>query len=104
MLDLKPEYVAIIDALLAQYVPDMTVWAYGSRVQGTAHTSSDVDLVIRNPKDLTQPQKNLMSLRSAFRDSILPITVDVQDWARIPVAFQEEIERQHIEFRKKNLS
>ncbi len=28
----------------------VAVWAYGSRVNGTAHESSDLDLVLRNGK------------------------------------------------------
>ena len=72
------------------------VWAYGSRVSGRAHASSDLDLVLRNPVDLSVPQKKLVELRAAISESDLPILVDVMDWARIPQAFREEIEREHV--------
>lgn len=32
MIDLAPEYTVIVQNILATYVPDMLVWAFGSRV------------------------------------------------------------------------
>ena len=49
MLDLRPEWLEIVRHLLAVHLPDAEVWAYGSRVQGTCHEGSDLDLVARNP-------------------------------------------------------
>ena len=77
-------------------MPDVEVWAYGSRVAGTAHEGSDLDLVLRNPQQLDVPQKNIYKLRDALSESNLPIIVDVSDWARIPEAFRCDIERQHV--------
>jgi uncharacterized protein len=93
MLDLRPEWLEILRQLLALHVPDAEVLAYGSRVQGTAHQGSDLDLVVRNPSDNEKPQPNLSSLQQAFSDSNLPILVDVLDWAVIPEGFRSEILR-----------
>lgn len=93
MLDLRPEWLEIMRQLLALHVPDAEVLAYGSRVQGTAHQGSDLDLVVRNPSDTEKPQPNLSSLQQAFSDSKLPILVDVLDWAMIPESFRDEILR-----------
>lgn len=93
MLDIRPEWLKIVRELLAVHVPDAEVWAYGSRVQGTAHDGSDLDLVIRNTLEIGKPQADLNSLREALRESGLPILVDVLDWARIPESFQREIAR-----------
>lgn len=93
MLDLRPEWLEIVCRLLAVHAPDAEVWAYGSRVQGTSHNGSDLDLVLRNPADPVKPQADLSSLREAFSESRLPILVDVLDWALIPESFQKEIMR-----------
>ena len=93
MLDLRPEWLEVVRQLLAVHLPDAEVWAYGSRVQGTSHDASDLDLVVRNPVDLSKPQPNLSPLKEALRESRLPILVDVLDWALIPESFQDEIMR-----------
>lgn len=95
-LDFKPSHLRILLDILARHTPDAEVWAYGSRVAGGAHEGSDLDLVLRNPGQLEQPQKNIQRLRGALSDSNLPMLVEVLDWARIPEDFRREIEREHV--------
>jgi hypothetical protein len=45
---------------------------------------------------LRAEQPNLGRLMQAFSDGDLPILVDVYDWARMPAAFQREIEQAHV--------
>lgn len=96
MLTLEPQYLAILLDLVDRYAPDAEVWAYGSRVAGGAHEASDLDLVLRNPVDLTQRQAHLLELKEAIAESDLPILVDVMDWARVPDTFQREMEKKHV--------
>jgi uncharacterized protein len=95
VLNLKPEYLAVVKKILVTHVPNMIVWAYGSRVNGQAHEGSDLDLVVVNPKDNSIPQENLIELRTAFSESNLPILVEVLDWARIPETFKQEIKQNY---------
>jgi uncharacterized protein len=95
-LDLKPDHLELLREILSRHVPGAEVWAYGSRVNGGAHEGSDLDLVVRNPAALDQPQKQLWALRDALSESNLPILVDVLDWARLPEGFRREIERHHV--------
>ena len=95
-LDLPQRYLQQLRNLLQAYAPDAEVWAYGSRVSGLAHETSDLDLVLRNPADLSVQQKKLVELRTAISESGLPILVDVMDWARIPQSFRDEIMREHV--------
>ena len=67
------------------------IWAYGSRVNGDAHDTSDLDLVI-----LTQSRKKLnidelMSFKDSLQESNIPILVQVMDWNRIPKSFHDNI-------------
>ena len=91
MLDLRPAWLETVRRLLALHLPDAEVWAYGSRVNGTAHEGSDLDLVARNPVDLNLRQSSLSDLREAFSESDLPILVDILDWALIPESFHQEV-------------
>ncbi len=92
-LDLRPEWLVIIRQILATYLPEAEVLAYGSRVTGMAHEGSDLDLVVLNPLNPMIPAINLGEVRDAFSESNLPILVDILACARIPDRFREEIER-----------
>lgn len=94
-LDLSPADLRELRRILATYAPDSEVWAYGSRVIGTAHQGSDLDLVVR-ARGGAAPAGTLGELREALSDSDLPMLVDVHDWARIPDTFRREIDRAHI--------
>jgi predicted nucleotidyltransferase len=95
-LDLPQRYLQEVLKLLRTYVPNAQVWAYGSRVTGSGHEASDLDLVLRNPADLQAQTDAIYDLKDAFIESNLPIRVDVMDWARIPTSFHHEIERAHV--------
>lgn len=71
------------------------VWAYGSRVNGKAHSGSDLDLVIRSIDLKPIPINILSNLVNKIKESNIPILVELRDWARIPVSFQQNIERQY---------
>jgi predicted nucleotidyltransferase len=95
-LHLPARYLAIIQDILRRNLPHAEVWAYGSRVHGDHHDASDLDLVVRQPDDLTRRQPDLDEVAAAFSDSDLPILVQIVDWARIPASFREEIEAGYV--------
>lgn len=94
-INLKPEHLIMVRKILVKYVPEAEAWVYGSRVDGDAHDASDLDLVVRNPDNLTLPLKNINELKDAFAESNLPILIDILDWARLPDSFHERIEKCH---------
>lgn len=86
-----------LEQLIRTYLPEVTVWAYGSRVTGGAHETSDLDIVLR-AKDLTPiPFQQLSLFIEAVRESNIPILIDVHDWANLPVGFHEDILNHHVE-------
>jgi len=95
MLDLDRKYLAIVKKILQEHIPNTTVWAYGSRIKGTAHEGSDLDLAIIN-NDVSISSNQLSALRAAFSESDLPILVDILNWDDIPANFKDEIEKRHI--------
>ena len=100
-LDLPAKYRASLEALFDKFAPGVTVWAYGSRVNGTSHEGSDLDLVLRNPENLSQKIENLAEIREALTESNIPILVDLMDWATVPEAFRKEIEKNHVVIRQR---
>ena len=71
------------------------VWAYGSRVYGTAHDGSDLDLVIRSQNQEKLPIDILADVKEKIQQSNIPIVVELFDWARLPKSFQSNIEAKH---------
>lgn len=83
-----------MQSILRTHVPDCDVWAFGSRARGTAKPMSDLDLVLQ----CSHPRDPMMieNLREAFDESLLPIKVDLVDWARTDDAFRNIIEQQKV--------
>ena len=94
-LELPLRYRAQLEALLREYVPEVEVWAYGSRVNGRSHDGSDLDLVLRSPT-LTPLGEGYLDLLAAIERSNIPILVQAHDWARLPESFHREIERGYV--------
>lgn len=94
-LNLSAACLDRLSQLLERHAPDLKVWAYGSRLGQESHEGSDLDLVLIAPQGRRVPATQLLELREALRESDLPILVDVHDWARLPVAFQNEISHRH---------
>lgn len=88
---LAPEDWRELCAILQRYAPGAEFLAYGSRVNGTAHPGSDLDLAVRNPREPERQTPSFADLRAALEDSGIPILVDAHDWALLPENFRREI-------------
>ena len=66
-LHLSPRHRAEIEALLRKHLPNVEVWAYGSRVTGRSHDGSDLDLVLRAPGLQKIPAAALADLADSIR-------------------------------------
>lgn len=95
-LDINPDDLLLIQSLLKKWAPDALILAYGSRVKGTSHEGSDLDLVIKNKRNPEEPSAELFDLKLAFSESTLPILVDLMDWAYLPTTYQDEINKLNV--------
>jgi predicted nucleotidyltransferase len=102
-LHLPIKYFEMVKKILHDYLPHAEIWAYGSRVNGDHYEASDLDLVARCPEDLNHRQENLFDVIEAFKESDLPIIVQIIDWAVIPETFRAEIEAAYILIQKTNI-
>ena len=85
-----------LEALLREHLPDVEVWAYGSRVNGLGHEGSDLDLVLRGPGLEDIPADQLLDFEEAVRESTIPFLVEARDWTRLPRRFHRAIEREYV--------
>jgi predicted nucleotidyltransferase len=99
-LKLPEKYLTVLCQLLKDHVPDAEVWAYGSRVTGNAHECSDLDIVLRNPNQLSLGCEGRSALEEALRESLIPVLVDTHDWAYLPKSFYPNIEREYVVLQK----
>lgn len=81
---------------MREHLPDVEVWAYGSRVNGRSHEGSDLDLILRGPGLRKIPRDRIADFADALRESTIPFLVEARDWARVPERFHRQIEREHI--------
>ena len=94
MLDVSPAELGIVRAILRKHVPDHEVWAFGSRIKGTARRYSDLDLAIMTDQPL--PIATIGAMQEGFSESDLPFRVDILDWATTQDSFRRVVESDRI--------
>lgn len=97
MTDILIEQIFLdeIKSIIKQFYPNAVVWAYGSRIDGTAHEGSDLDLVI---KDYGQKDAYLFELKEALQESNVPFLIDIFEFDKLPENFQKEIKKKYVVF------
>jgi predicted nucleotidyltransferase len=81
--------------LFSEIKQPVEIWAYGSRVNNTAHDASDLDLVIRTQNLQAMPVTEYAQLIEKITDSNIPILVELRDWTTLPPSFHRQIEKQY---------
>jgi len=97
-IDITLPDLEIVQQILRENIPEYTVWAFGSRVSGTARKFSDLDIVLISDKPLETLRMAL--LRDAFSDSDLPFTVDIIEWSSTDDEFQRIIKKDYFVLQK----
>jgi len=72
---------------ILQQLPGASITVFGSRINGTSHSSSDLDVAIDAGHRIDLLIMAL--LRDTFEDCDLPYRIDFSDWHRFSPAFQE---------------
>ena len=91
-IDINHSDKEILLSLLAQYLPHTSVWAYGSRVKGSAKLWSDLDLVVFTAAE----QRCRLSLfKEALEESNLSFRVQLLEWDYLPDNIKENIKASH---------
>lgn len=93
MIDLPIDQFELVKEILREHVPDMEIWAFGSRVKGNAKRYSDLDLAVINETPL--PLLTMALLESDFSESDLPIKVEILEWATTSESFRQIIKENY---------
>ena len=91
-IDISPRDREILFSLLARYLPNTSVWAYGSRVNGDSKPWSDLDLVVFTK---AQQKYQLSLLREALEESNLSFRTQLLEWDSLPDNFKTNIAASH---------
>lgn len=100
MIDLTEQQRAIVQRILSEYLPNVEVCVFGSRIKGTAKPYSDLDLALMTTSPLSIRQQR--KLEDAFSDSALPFKVDLIDWASCSESFKSIISDNYVVFPMKD--
>ncbi|MEH6359068.1 MAG: nucleotidyltransferase domain-containing protein [Pseudomonadales bacterium] len=98
MIDLRAKDRLILCQLAQQIFTQGTkIWAYGSRVKGTNHDASDLDLVVHFDSTSSDNEsfEQLVNFKEALQESTIPIFVQVFAWSQIPESFKSNIEENY---------
>lgn len=93
-IDVRPEHWKIIRHILHEHIPELDVWAFGSRAKWNAKEYSDLDLAIITEKPLALTTS--AALGEAFSESDLPWRVDIVDWSATNERFRKLIEQDKV--------
>ena len=100
MINVSSSQLKTINRILAEYVGDCEVRAFGSRVNGPAKKYSDLDVAVVAPNKIKRRTK--MLLREAFEESDLPFRVDIIDYHAVSDEFREIIDTKYEILQKNN--
>ncbi|MFK8137185.1 MAG: nucleotidyltransferase family protein [Bdellovibrionales bacterium] len=81
----------IIKILRDSFIETPEVWVFGSRINGSSHDASDLDIVLRSEGLDGLDEKEFLQFKESLRESRIPIVIDAFDWFRIPNEFRENI-------------
>ena len=93
-LQIKENELKIVRDIVKKHLPDTPVWAFGSRVKGTAQQYSDLDLALMTIQPLSFIQ--LAELEQDFSDSDLTWQVDLLDWATTSETFKKIVSANYV--------
>jgi len=91
MLIREQDKQEIISLALTTLKQPCKLWAYGSRVSGEAHDTSDLDMVLISKDGTKIDRSDFVDFTQALQNSNIPILTQVLDWQRIPESFHQNI-------------
>lgn len=89
--DVRSDHMQIVKDILNKYVHGSKIYIFGSRANGKAKSTSDLDLLIKG--DAPIALGIMANLRYDFSESNLPYKVDVIDWLALNDNFKKTIDK-----------
>jgi len=93
-LNIQQKHLEIVLEILQKFIPNVEVWAFGSRVKFTNTEYADLDLVIVSDKK--QSFLTMGMIEEAFKESDLPFEIDILDYHSISEHIKQEIKKKYV--------
>ncbi len=81
----------IISLAIKNFNQELKILAYGSRVSGESHDTSNLNLVIVSKNEEKLNINEFSNFKEALENSNIPILIEVLDWNIIPETFHKYI-------------
>ena len=85
--------LAELTRIFEMLCPKSIIWAFGSRIDGSAHPGSDLDLAI---VDYGQKDTDYIELKETLTQSNIPFLIDIFGFNKLPESFRREIKRNYV--------
>ena len=100
IIDLSPDERLEVEQMMRRHVPTAEIGVIGSRVDGRARASSDLDIVVMGEE--STPVEVIQALRYDFQYSGLSVAVDLVCYASCSTAFRQVINSTYQVLLRKN--
>lgn len=98
VFDVEARHLELIKQVLKTFLPDASVYVFGSRAKKCAKPYSDLDLAIDlNGEKLDLPM--LAKLNSALEETTIPYKIDIVDLNSISREFKKNIQEDLIKLK-----
>ena len=87
MIQIEKKHLEMVLQILHKY--PYSFYAYGSRIKGNARKYSDLDLCYQENIPVLLTRK----IKEEFQESNLPFRVEIADWNRMSLEFQDLIKK-----------
>lgn len=95
IVGIKAKDIDLIKGIIALICPDAKLYAFGSRVDGTAQTSSDLDVVLKANNKVSM--SDIINIKELLKASPLSFSVDIMDWHGLGEGFRNSIQKDLVE-------
>ena len=90
----EKKHKTLIIEHIRRYLPQATIHAFGSRVDGNAQPYSDLDLAVNNGKPIAL--NILFELKEALAETSIPYLIDLIDYHRLDDHFKQIIDEKSV--------
>ena len=88
-MTLKKKYKEQLLKIIDKYIPNCTVYLFGSRAIDAERPGSDIDLAVDAGKII--PHKKILKILIDIDDTTIPMSVDIVDLHNVAEDFKKEI-------------
>lgn len=90
---IERRHLELVRQVLANFIPHVEVWAFGSRICGSPKPHSDLDLALVSDAPIELSKRAALGL--AFEESDLPFRVDIVELGELPSSVRAVVVRAH---------